>query len=104
MTNFIRRGLQSCATKVLMGVLYAARMAPYDLLHVVGGSASVVTKWTVECDRKLHRLMFYIDSMHAFRRSGWIGDPKCCSPFATRALTLPVVRKPFGQLLAFTSL
>ena len=71
----VRGELQSCAAKILMSVLYAARMARYDLLRAVGGLASMITKWTVECDRKLHHLMCYIDSTLAFRQFGWIGDP-----------------------------
>ena len=67
--------LQSCAAKILMSVLYAARMARYDLLRAVGGLASMITKWTVECDKKLNHLMCYIDSTLAFRQFGWIGDP-----------------------------
>ena len=71
----IRGELQTCAAKILMSVLYAARMARYDLLRGVGGLASMITKWTVECDKKLHHLMCYIDSTLSFRQFGWIGDP-----------------------------
>ena len=48
--ELVRGELQSCAAKILMSVLYAARMARYDLLRAVGGLASMITKWTVECD------------------------------------------------------
>ena len=75
MAEPVRGELKSCAAKILMSVLYAARMARYDLLRAVGGLASMITKGTVECDKKLHHLMCYIDSTLAFRQFGWIGDP-----------------------------
>ena len=50
------------ASKVLMKVLYAARMARYDLLRAVGAPASKITKFDEACDRQLYRLMCYINS------------------------------------------
>ena len=66
----VRGELQSCAAKILMSVLYAARMARYDFLRAVGGLAPMITKWTVECDKKLHHFICYIDSTLAFRQFG----------------------------------
>jgi hypothetical protein len=60
--------------RVLMSVLYAARMARLDLLRAVGGLAQRVTKWTPECDKQLHRLMCYIHSTLHYRMVGWVGD------------------------------
>ena len=58
-----RRGeLQAIASRVLMKVLFAARMARFDLLRATQGLASRVTKWSKECDVALHRLMCYIHS------------------------------------------
>ena len=62
------------AAKVLMKILYAARMARFDLLRAVCDLACFVTKWTAECDRKLHRLICYIASTKHHRQIGWIGD------------------------------
>ena len=75
MVTLMHGQLQSCAAKIRMSVLYAVRMACYDLLRAVGGLASMITKWTVERDKKLHHRMCYIDSTLAFRQFGWIGDP-----------------------------
>ena len=58
-----------------MKVLYAARMARFDLLRVVCGLACCVTKWDAQCDRRLHRLMCYINSSLHVRMVGWMGDP-----------------------------
>ena len=45
-----------------MKVLYAARVARWDLLRVINMLARLVTKWSKECDKALHRLMCYIHS------------------------------------------
>ena len=66
--------LQSIAAKVLMKILYGARMARFDLLRAVCHLACFVTKWTSECDRRLHRLMCYIASTKHYRQCGWVGD------------------------------
>ena len=55
-----RGELQPIASRVLMKVLFAARMARFDLLRATQGLASRVTKWSPECDKSLHRLMCYI--------------------------------------------
>ena len=47
----------SIAAKVLMKVMYAARMARPDLQRAICHLACFVTKWDSVCDRKLHRLM-----------------------------------------------
>ena len=49
--------LQELAARVLMKMLYAARMARFDLLRAINHLASFVTKWNRECDKKLHRLV-----------------------------------------------
>ena len=53
--------LAPIAARVLMKILFAARMARYDLLRAVQGLAARVTKWSADCDRALHRLVCYID-------------------------------------------
>ena len=45
-----------------MKILYAARMARFDLLTAVNRLATKVTKWTAECDRQLHRIVCYVNS------------------------------------------
>ena len=66
--------LQPLAAKVLMKILYGARMARFDLLKAVGDLACFVTRWTVDCDRRLHRLVCYIASSKHMRQIGWVGD------------------------------
>ena len=66
--------LKPIASKVLMKILYAARMCRYDLLRATCALASMVTKWTPSCDKKLHRLVSYIHSTLALRLAAWVGD------------------------------
>ena len=49
-----RGELQPIASRVLMKVLFAARMARFDLLRATQGLASRVTKESPECDKSLH--------------------------------------------------
>ena len=57
-----------------MKILYAARLCRFDLPRAVCHLATFVTKWTSECDRKLHRLVCYINSFKHLRMMGWVGD------------------------------
>lgn len=66
--------LKPIASKVLMKILYAARMCRYDLLRATCALASLVTKWTPACDKKLHRLVSYIHSTLSLRLVAWVGD------------------------------
>ena len=66
--------LQPIASKVLMKVLFAARMARWDLLRATQSLASRVTKWSRDCDTALHRLICYINSSLDTYVQGFIGD------------------------------
>jgi len=66
--------LAPIAAKVLMKILYAARVMRYDLLRPVAYLASRVTKWSPRCDRQLHRLVCYIAATKHHRLRGYIGD------------------------------
>ncbi|CAE6962770.1 unnamed protein product [Symbiodinium sp. CCMP2592] len=66
--------LGDCAAAVLMKILYGARMGRYDLIRPVQALASLITKWDGLCDKKLHRLVCYINSTLDLNLYGWIGD------------------------------
>ena len=66
--------LAPIATKVLMKIVFAARMACFDLLRAVQGLAARVTKWSTECDKALHRLVCYIHSTLDLKLRAFIGD------------------------------
>ena len=48
-----------CA-KIVMKILYAARVARHDLFKACNALSRYLTKWTPGEDKKLHRLMCYI--------------------------------------------
>ena len=66
--------LAPIAARVLMKILFAARMARFDLLRAVQGLAARVTKWSTECDKALHRLICYIHSTLDVKLRAFIGD------------------------------
>ena len=66
--------LNKLAASVLMKVLYAGRMARYDLLKAVNALAKLLTKWDDRCDQKLYRLMCYIQTTLKYRQVGYVGD------------------------------
>ena len=66
--------LAPIAAKVLMKILFAARMARFDLLRAVQGLAARVTKWSTDCDKALYRLICYIHSTMDQQLQSFIGD------------------------------
>ena len=65
--------LAPIALKVLMKVLYAARVARPDLLRATCMMARRVTKWDADCDRRLHRLMCYITCTRDYVQTSYCG-------------------------------
>ena len=57
-----------------MKALYGARLARFDLLKAICHLATFITKWDAVCDKKLHRLMCYINSTLDLKMVGWVGD------------------------------
>jgi hypothetical protein len=68
--------LANIASKVLMKILYAARMGRFDLLRAVNALGSRITSWTKLCDARLHRLVCYIKSTLHLKMHAWVGDRK----------------------------
>ena len=66
--------LQPHAAKVLMKLLYGARLARFDLLRAINHLAGYITKWTPDCDKRLHRIMCYVQTSLKYRMVGWVGD------------------------------
>ena len=62
------------AASVLMKLLYAARIARFDLLRSINMLARNVTKWTKEDDIRLHHLMCYVNSTKSQKLIGWVGN------------------------------
>ena len=62
------------ASKILMKILYAARICRLELLKAVNYLSSRVTKWSKRCDARLFRLICYINGTKDHGLVGWIGD------------------------------
>ena len=62
------------AQKILMKVLYAARLGRYDILRATCMLARRVSKWNEDCDRRLHRLMSYLHCTNELVTTGYVGD------------------------------
>ena len=69
-----RGALAPHAASVLMKLLYAARIARFDLLRSINSLARNVTKWTVDDDAKLYHLMCYVNSSLSKQMTGWVGN------------------------------
>ena len=69
-----RGNLAPHAASVLMKLLYAARIARFDLLRSINALARNVTKWTKDDDARLHHLMCYVNSTLYLKMIGWVGD------------------------------
>ncbi len=70
----IKGRLAEFAACVLMKCLYGARYARFDLLRAIVSLACQLTRWTPECDRKLHRLVCYIHCSKNLRMLGYMGN------------------------------
>ena len=53
--------LLAISAACLMKIMYVARYCRHDLLRAGGILASNVIEWTVTCDKKLHRLIEYME-------------------------------------------
>ena len=67
-------GFSSNAAKMVMKIFWCARYARMDLLRAVGHLSRHLTKWTLECDKRLFRLMCYLKHSKKQRMIGWVGD------------------------------
>ena len=57
-----------------MKLLYAARIARFDLLRSTNNLARNVTKWSCKDDVRLHHLICYVQSSKSKKMVGWVGD------------------------------
>ena len=70
----VKKEMHPYAARVLMKLLYAARMARFDLLKAINDLACFITDWDLVCDKKLYRLMCYVESTKHYRLTSYVGD------------------------------
>ena len=72
--------LAAVAARIVLKILYVARICRTDLLWSVNTLAREVTKWNVACDKRLYRLICYIHSTKDYVQTSFVGDsPSQCS-------------------------
>ena len=84
--------LQPHAAKVLMKLLYGARLARFDLLRAINNLAASITKWTPECDKRLHHIMCYVNATLKHSLVGFERIPDWHSTFWHPLLKLLLVQ------------
>jgi len=71
----IERGeLAPVACRILMKLLWLARLSRPDLLKPIGDLASLVVKWSRNCDKQLHRMLCYLHGSKGTQFVGVVGD------------------------------
>ena len=68
------------AARIVLKTLFVARMGRPDILWTVNALAREVTKWTVACDKRLHRLISWMHFTKDWVQQCWVGDTaeECC--------------------------
>ena len=69
--------LQPDAATALLKILYVAQYVRFDLLRSMCYLARYISKWGQSQDRRLCRLVCYINSSLHVRMTGWVGDAPC---------------------------
>ena len=67
--------LSTCASRVLMKILWCARLARPDLIKPINDLTRKVTCWSVADDKRLFRLTCYLYTTPHLSLKSWIGDP-----------------------------
>ena len=66
--------LNKVACSIIMTIMFVARWARVDLLRAVGHLSTSLHYWNEGCDKKLLRLMSYVNCTLGHRQVGFIGD------------------------------
>jgi hypothetical protein len=72
------------AAKVIMKLMYCARMARPDLLRTISFLARYLAKWTEDTDKRLHKLMVYVQNSLAYRMYAWNDQSSADGPYKLR--------------------
>ena len=69
------------AAKIIMKMLYGARLVRFELLWPICSLARQVSKWNRACDKRLHRLVSYVYHTLDHSLESFVGDdPALCHP------------------------
>ena len=67
-----------------MKLMYAARMARPDLLRTISYLARYLTKWDSACDKRLSKLMAYVQNTIQYRMYSWCDASRVRPPLHLR--------------------
>ena len=75
--DFTTKGtLESVASRIVLKILYTARIGRPDILWSVNTLARMITKWNRACDKRRHRLVSHLHSTRYNILEGFVdGDP-----------------------------
>ena len=96
--------LSAEASRVLMKVLWCARLARPDLNKAISDLTRRLTCWSVADDKRLHRLMNYLYGSRKFTLKGYIGDPPellrlCCYTDAVHCSAQEDTKSTSGMIM-----
>ena len=66
--------LSAASAHIVLKILFSARRARPDIYWATNALARMVTKWSIACDRKLHRLISYIHYRTDWSLEAYVGD------------------------------
>ena len=66
--------LEPVASRIVLKILYTSRMGRPDTLWSVNTLARQVTKWNRGCDKRLHKLIEYLNSTAEWGQACYVGD------------------------------
>ena len=67
--------LSKVCSQIVLKCLYLARIGLPDVLWSVNKLARSITKWTKACDKRLNRLMSYIQHTCEYKQNCYVGNP-----------------------------
>ena len=66
--------LSKVSSQIVLQCLYLARIGRPDILWSVNKLARSITKWTKACDKRLSRLISYIDHTFEYKQYCYVGN------------------------------
>ena len=66
--------MSTICSQIVLKCLYLARIGRLDILWSVNKLARAVAKWTKSCDKRLKRLISYVDHTSEYRQYCYVGN------------------------------
>ena len=66
--------MSTVCSQIVLKCLYLARIGRLDILWSVNKLARAVAKWTKSCDKRLKRLISYVEHTSEYRQYCYVGN------------------------------